>query len=74
MFIKSFYLFVLFPSCTEVMNVDTGICFLFSLHVVVIKLMWIQESVFFPLHVVVVNLDEESVFFPLHVVVMNVDT
>ena len=37
MFIKSFYLFVLLPSCTEVMNVDKGNCFLFSLHVVVIN-------------------------------------
>ena len=36
--------------------------------------MWIQESVFFPLHVVVMNLDAGSVFFPLHAVVMNVDT
>ena len=35
--------------------------------------MWMQESVFFCLHVVVINVDTGICVLPLHVVVVNLD-
>ena len=80
MFIESFSLFVLFPSCTVATNVDAGIQFVFfPPHVVVMNVdtgicflllscsgheCGCRNMSFFSFHVVVMNVDAGICCFP----------